>query len=197
MRFYSAIKHVLRKLQTELPSWLEYHDVDHVRDVYRMSRFIGRAEGLSEYDLKLLLTAAILHDSGFTIGSEKHEERSCEIAKEILPQYGYTHEDISRIERMIMATSIPHKPLSHIEKIICDADLDYLGREDFIERGDRLYRELQYLKVVNDRHSWNKIQEKFLLQHQYFTETAISARQSTKQAHLEQIQNEIRSYIAS
>lgn len=192
MRFFSAIKHVLNKLQAELPVWLEYHDVDHVRDVYRMARFIGKAEGLHEHDLKLLLTAAILHDSGFTKGTEKHEERSCEIARSILPAYGYSGEDISRIEKMIMATAIPHKPESLIEKIICDADLDYLGRDDFYERGDRLYRELQYLNVVKDRHSWNLIQEKFLLQHQYFTETAISARHSTKQQHLNTIQEEIR-----
>lgn len=192
MRFFGAIKHVLLKLQAELPVWLEYHDVDHVRDVYRMARFIGRAEGLSEYDLKLLLTAAILHDSGFTVGNEKHEERSCLIARDILPNFGYSDSEIARIEKMIMATSIPHRPESLIEKIICDADLDYLGREDFEERAERLFRELQYLQVVKDRHSWNLIQEKFLLQHQYFTETAISARHSTKQLHLASIQNEIR-----
>lgn len=91
-----------------------------------------------------------------------------------------------------MATSIPHRPESLIEKIICDADLDYLGREDFEERAERLFRELQYLQVVKDRHSWNLIQEKFLLQYQYFTETAISARHTAKQNHLVSIQNEIR-----
>ena len=31
------------------------------------------------------------------------------------------------------ATKIPQTPLTKLEEIICDADLDYLGREDFFE----------------------------------------------------------------
>jgi uncharacterized protein len=191
MQFFGAIRKVLIGLHKELPSTLFYHDVDHVKDVYRMTRHIGRNEGLNEHQLKLALTAAILHDSGFTIGTDIHEIRSCEIARKILPLYDYTPEDIQEIEGMIMATTIPHNPQTLSEQVICDADLDYLGRVDFAERAEKLFQELKLQGIVTDRDRWNTIQVSFLKQHRYFTNTAIEARQSMKDQHLLEIKREI------
>lgn len=191
MQFFGAIRKILIRLHSELPSTLFYHDVDHVKDVYRMTRHIGRNEGLNDHQLKLALTAAILHDSGFILGSDIHEIRSCEIARTTLPHYGYSPEDIKAIEGMIMATTIPHKPQNLSEQVICDADLDYLGRVDFAERAEKLFQELKLQGVIKDRATWNSIQVSFLNQHRYFTNTAIEARQTMKTQHLLEIQNEI------
>ncbi len=156
-----------------------------------MTRHIGRAEGLNEYHLKLALTAAAFHDSGFTLGNDIHEIRSCEIARQILPAYDYTSDEIKTIEGMILATSIPHNPTNLSEQVICDADLDYLGRIDFTERAEKLFQELKHQGIVTDRTAWNNIQVKFLRQHKYFTTTAIEARQSMKAQHLLDIQREL------
>jgi HD superfamily phosphodiesterase len=191
MKFYPAIRTIVSKLQQELPGWLTYHDYDHVRDVYRIAREIGRAEGLDEDNLKLVLTAAILHDIGFIGGPREHEKSSCDIAREILPKFEYTADQIAEIEGMIMVTSIPHKPENLMQMIMCDADLDYLGRDDFSTRAEQLYKEFIVMGIVNDRKSWNEVQVKFLNMHRYFTRTSIESRTEKKAAHLRLIQEEL------
>lgn len=191
MRYFSAITAIVRKLKEELPVWLTYHDYDHVRDVYRMAREIGRKEGLSESELRLVLTAAILHDSGFILGNDHHEQKSVAIAREMLPQFGYSPEDLDVIEGLIMSTEIPHKPSNLAQMVICDADLDYLGRDDFRKRADQLFEELKFQGIVKTRRAWNEIQVRFLNQHRYFTQTSIASRQATKDAHLAAIMREL------
>lgn len=191
MQFFRAIRYTVNRLQRELPEWLTYHTYDHVKDVYRMSRLIGRAEGLDEDELKLVLTAAILHDSGFTLGTDQHEQKSCDIAREILPRFGYKEEQIETITSLIMATAIPHKPLSLAHEVLCDADLDYLGRDDFQKGADSLFRELMYLGIVKDKRTWNNIQVKFLTQHRYFTKTSIESRLSKKAMNLASVVAEL------
>ncbi len=193
MRFFSAIRAIYFKLHEELPPWLTYHTLEHTKDVYRMARQIGIAEGLDEHELKLILTATMLHDVGFIDGTDFHEKRSCVTANKMLPQFGYSEEDIFNVVRLIMATEIPHHPGTIIEKVICDADLDYLGRPDFFELAEKLFEELKYLGVVKNRIEWNKIQVKFLHQHQYFTSTAIDSRRALKNEHLLAIMNELAS----
>ena len=191
MRFLGAIRAIYSKLHDELPSWLTYHDLAHAKDVYRMTRHIGRSEGIDNEKLKLILTAALLHDAGFITGNDQHEKRSCVIARKMLPQFEYTATDIETVERLIMATTIPHQPNTLEEKILCDADLDYLGRNDFVDRAKQLFIELKYLGIVENNLDWNKIQVKFLNQHQYFTSTAIQARMSKKNEHLKDIIREL------
>jgi uncharacterized protein len=86
--------------------------------------------------MTLLKTACLFHDIGFTISGQDHEERGCEIAEEVLPDLNYDSDQINRIKGMIMATKIPQTPNNKLEQIICDADLDYLGRDDFFSIGD-------------------------------------------------------------
>jgi hypothetical protein len=72
--------------------------------------------------------------------------------------------------------------------IICDADLDYLGRNDFYKIADTLYAELNHFGLINTKQQWNMLQEVFLVAHHYFTNTAKENRAAKKQQHLEEIQ---------
>jgi HD superfamily phosphodiesterase len=184
MQLEPAKAFILEKQKKEFPGHLRYHSVDHVMDVYTASKRIALAEGITEPDLTLLLTAALFHDSGFTIDAKNHEENSCVIAKEILPQYGYNNEQLEIICAMIMATRIPQQPKTILEKIICDADLDYLGRDDFYSIGAKLFEELKTFGVVQTHEQWNNLQVKFLEQHHFFTPTSIETRKSRKDQYL-------------
>ena len=50
---------------------------------------------------------------------------------------GTTHLGYDLFSQLILATKVPQKPKNKLEKIICDADLDYLGREDFDNISDK------------------------------------------------------------
>ena len=53
-----------------------------------------------------------------------------------------------------MATKFPQDPHNLLEEIICDADLDFLGRTDFYPIGNSLFEELQDYQLIGDLQSW-------------------------------------------
>ena len=191
MKFREAKTFILQKLKKELPKHLFYHSVEHVKDVFDATKRIAAAEGVKGHHLKLLLTAALFHDSGFLKGPKEHEKVSCDIAKKHLPSFEYTKEDINKICGMIMATRIPQSPQNHLEQILADADLDYLGRDDFFIIGNKLFEELSMYGIINDENEWNKLQKRFLESHHYFTQTSISTRQAQKDAYLKEVISKI------
>jgi len=180
---------LLDRLEKELPDFLFYHNVKHTVDVVTEVELIGWGEGCSDEEILLLKTAGLFHDAGHTIAYDNHEFYSTEIAREMLPKYNYSDEQIEKICAIIMATKLPPRPTNLLENIICDSDLDYLGRSDFIPVSNTLYEELKAQNKMGSLNDWNKIQVKFISGHQYFTETARSLREVNKQLQIERIQS--------
>ncbi len=178
---------ILDKLEKELPKSLFYHNVKHTVDVVTQAELIGFGEGVSDEELLLLKTAALFHDAGHTISYDDHEFNSTTIAREILPNYYYTQPQIDLICELIMATKLPPNPQNKLEEIICDADLDYLGRSDMIPVSNTLFMELKEQNKIGSLNDWNKLQIKFISGHQYFTYTARNLREVNKQNQIERI----------
>lgn len=188
MDFNKARNLIIDILTNKLPDNLWYHGIHHTFDVLESSITIAESEiDATEEELTMLKTAVLLHDSGFSIDATRHEECGCEIAKEILPNCGYSEPQIEAICGMIMATKIPQNPQNDLEKIICDADLDYLGREDFFEIGDTLYKELEAGGKIGDFQQWDKLQISFLTNHKYHTKFGQTYRESKKQENLQKV----------
>ena len=180
---------ILDKLEKELPDYLYYHNVKHTVDVVTEVELIGWGEGCTDEEILLLKTAGLFHDAGHIIAYDNHEFYGTELAKEMLPRYNYTSEQIEKICSIIMATKLPPKPKNLLENIICDSDLDYLGRSDFIPVSNTLYEELKAQNKMGSLNDWNKMQVKFISGHQYFTKTARSLREVNKQLQIERIQS--------
>lgn len=167
-------------LLEHLPPHLHYHSIDHIRDVVDKCKLHGEREGLDVKQLGLLQTAAWLHDIGFIWDPPNHEERGCVFTREQLPNWGFSSDEIETICGLIMATKIPQSPKTIMEQVICDADLDYLGRDDFPHISALLYKE------INEKSSlllsdWFNIQDKFFKTHHYFTRSANALRAEKKQ----------------
>jgi class 3 adenylate cyclase len=189
IQFTDMQETILDKLEKELPDYVFYHNVKHTVDVVTEVELIGWAEGCSDEEILLLKTAGLFHDTGITVSFDDHEFRGTEYAKEMLPKYGYTNEQIEKICSIIMSTKLPPKPTNLLEEIICDSDLDYLGRSDFIPVSNTLFEELKAQNKMKDLNEWNKMQVKFISGHQYFTKTARSLREVNKQLQIERIQS--------
>ncbi|NDC42115.1 MAG: phosphohydrolase [Chitinophagia bacterium] len=187
MQFEEVKQFILNKLKEELPANLTYHSLEHIKDVYTAAEQLAAMEGIAGEDLTLLLTAVLFHDSGFLIQQKDHELNSCKLVENYLPGYGFTPEQIEKIRGMIMATQIPQTPHNKLEEIICDADLDYLGRDDFFTIGNKLYDELCMYGIITSENEWNKLQVRFLEKHHYFTASAKELRQAKKDMHLASI----------
>lgn len=187
MQYERLYADIMIKLKDGLRPSLYYHGQHHTIDVLSAITLISKAENISGTDLLLLKTAALLHDSGFLVKDKDHETAGCEITRDTLPSYGYGPEQIEVVCGMIMATKIPQSPKTKLEEVICDADLDYLGRDDFYLISKSLYNELKERGAITSENEWNKLQVKFLTNHHYFTATSQHLREANKQKRIAEI----------
>ena len=178
---------ILAKLADELPKDRTYHSLEHTLDVFASVVDIAEKEGVTGEGLELLKIAALYHDVGFTEKDLDHENVGCRIARESLPGFGFSPEQVEKVCGMIQATRIPQAPRNKLARILCDADLDYLGRADFDQIGRDLFNEMRVYGVLHTERDWNELQVRFLERHRYFTATNKLHREPVKQQHLARV----------
>lgn len=191
IQYKKAEQFILKLLSEKLPEGLFYHGLHHTMDVCDAAEKLAFLEGIEGEDVFLLKTAALFHDAGFTKEYAANESIGVEMSKEILPQFGYSDKQVEIIEGLILATRVPQRPETHLQKIICDADLDYLGRDDFHPIADTLKQELMAFGKISNEKEWDQIQVKFLESHKYFTESAKKYRVPKKLIHLEEVKKRL------
>ena len=195
MDYRAAKQFILSKLRDELSDQLVYHGLHHTLDVLKMAAELCDSEGVSEHDRVLVKTAALFHDAGFVKNKHAgHEVEGCILVRDALPKFGYKPADIECICGMIMSTKIPQSPNTLLEEILCDADLDYLGRDDFFSIGETLFEELQAYHLIGDERAWNRLQVSFLHAHHFYTRTNKALREPVKRRYLEDLQDLVATY---
>lgn len=185
--YYKLRKTIIDILNSKLSKDLHYHGVHHTLDALNTCKVYLKHNSINAHDAKLLRLGVLLHDIGFTETNDEHEQKSAEIAKRLLDQYDFSNEDIDIIIGLILTTKVPQQPKTLLEKIICDVDLDYLGRSDFYAISNQLFQELKALHVLDDFDEWNKLQIRFLEAHRYHTDFAIENRQPQKEQRIEEL----------
>lgn len=193
----------IRKLVAEttfrnLPDHLFYHVPEHtLEDVLPRSIELATLENINEEAMFLLKCAVLFHDAGFEKSFTKNESIGADMADAVLPRFGVSNGQLGVIRRLIMATVVSETPGEYIqsagddilEKIICDADLDNLGRDDFFSKGDALRKELAFHGSPRTNHDWYTHQLEFLKHHKYYTEHARKSRDAGKRANIKKLEN--------
>jgi predicted metal-dependent HD superfamily phosphohydrolase len=187
----SIREHVFTMLEKEAPSSLTYHNADHTIDVARQALIIAEEEGITDkQNLFELEVAAIYHDTGLIHVYKGHEEKSCDRARRELPHYGVNTGIIENISELILATRMPQSPGNILQQIICDADLDYLGHDNYYKISENLRKEFMIYKIVENEEEWKRSRIAFLQSHSYFTKSAHSRRTQKKLNHLQRLLQE-------
>lgn len=169
---------MIGRLSRELSPHLTYHSLYHTQDdVLPAAARLGRASGLNEEEYLALTTAALFHDTGFIETYDDHEAGSITLARAILPEFGYSPGQIDRVAELITATKMPQHPTDRLQELLCDADLDLLGREDFMRLNQALLSEVRHFsnRPVTDE-SWMREQTRFIEEHRYFSPAAQALR---------------------
>ena len=193
--FEHARAYALQRLERELPTALTYHSLAHTRDdVVPATLRLAAIAGVSGEQRMLLHTAAYYHDIGFVIQRTDHEAIGARIAAETLPSFGYSPAQIEIVHGMIMATKLPQSPRNLLEQLMADADLDALGRTDFITRNQALRDELAAYGAHCDDLTWAREQLCFVGSHQYWTDAARQERGEQKRRNVELIVEMIERY---
>jgi predicted metal-dependent HD superfamily phosphohydrolase len=110
------------------------------------------------------------------------------MAGRILKLIGYQPDEIKKIQKMILATDLEREPESLIEKILCDADLDHLGREDFFELDAKIRQGRRARGIdVSDDAKWYKGTLGIIKKHRYYTESQKQKREKKKQENIKRL----------
>ena len=190
MDIHGIRNYVIRRLTEELDPQLYYHNLDHTIDVYHAVCRYCEWEGVDEYNQRCLEAAALLHDTGMLDKYLNHEEASVEIAARVLQRFGFKDKDIGIVNRLIMVTKLPQHPADLLESIMCDSDLDYLGRNDYFVHAFKLKLEWHEKNIKSTSlKEWFDIQVDFLTNHTYFTRSAKENREPMKINNLSEITN--------
>ena len=197
MQYENVYSFLMPRLEKELPAWLSYHHANHTKNVIAAAMQLAAEENIAGDDLTLLKTAALFHDAGFLQQTDGHEEISCILAREFLPDYEYSDGQVEHICRIIMATRLPQSPADHLSEILCDADLFYLGKDDYSATAEKLFQEFKKTGVVKTETEWQLKQVEFLSSHTYFTKSATRLLQEKKQDTLQQLKLKVEATLSS
>jgi predicted metal-dependent HD superfamily phosphohydrolase len=182
-------QYIRELFEDELPGTLKYHSPAHTlhptKGVAAIASKLSLKENISEGERELVVAAAYFHDTGFVREYEKNEPIAARMAGRIFKLVGYRPEEIRKIQAMILTTDLDVEPKTHLEMILCDADLDNLGRKDFMELDAKL-REGRRLRGVDvsDDASWYRGTLKFLQKHRYYTDSQQKCREKGKQENI-------------
>jgi predicted metal-dependent HD superfamily phosphohydrolase len=186
MNFAGARNYILERMKKELNPSLTYHTIGHTLDMHRSAIRLMEMEHFDDVRERLLIeTAAIYHDAGMMVSYNDHETQSVLIAGQMLPTFGYSLEDTDEVAGLILVTKLPQMPSTLPEQILCDADLDSLGREDFFIESFQLQLEWK----LNDLRQttleeWLRFEVDFFTGHTYFTKSGRALRQEQKRKNL-------------
>jgi HD superfamily phosphodiesterase len=186
-----AKKYIINRLEKELSHNLYYHGLHHTLDVYEHSLKISEREGVVEENADIISTAALYHDAGFLFRYLNNEMLAVQLVEEVLPFFGYSTKNIEIISAIILATRIDKKPQNLFEKIMCDADCDYLGRGN--DRALKISKTLHFELTQNGfsltEAQWNAVQLKFLQKHEYYTASSLKLRRPNKLKYYEYLKS--------
>jgi len=182
----------LERLERELSPELTYHNLFHTRDdVLPAVQRLSAMSGIEGCEAQLLEVAAVYHDLGFVLQRQEHERIGAELTAEALPGFGFSQAQVAAIQGMIMATQLPQSPQTPLEEILADADMDVLGREDFLTRNEALRAEMATSGVSMGREQWIRSQLKVLENHRYFSAAAQSLRENRKRKNIKAMEERL------
>jgi len=168
---------------------LPYHNWKHTENVFNAAMLIAENEKLelNEDQKQNLQIAALFHDLGYIESPKDHEEVSAKMAEEFLANKEVSESNLQEIKRLILATKLGHHPTDELEKIIMDADLSHLGREDYLETtykylGDEVSK--MWKPDMSDK-DWAESCFSFINTHKYLTAFARKKFGSVKKKNLE------------
>ena len=190
-KYITLKEQVLDLLKTKLPENLHYHGVDHTLRAIDVAEDYIDHHILGVHEAQILRLAVLLHDIGYTETSMNHEEAGARIAKEMMTDLDFTYLQTKVVCDLIRATKVPQRPTNQLERIICDIDLDYLGREDYMEISELLFKELYENEMIDSRDEWTKMQIDFLENHKYHTFFGRTERQPVKEKWLERLRSSL------
>lgn len=180
---------VLKLFKEKLPNSYIYHNYNHTNRVVKSTKELIENSQLNVKEEEALILAAWLHDVGYTVKFEGHEEESVKIAKDFLTGKNVDQETLKMVEDCILATKFNRDPEGKLQYIIKDADSSHLAKDYFLDTSEFLRQELQLLNIKNySAAEWLDENIKlFTEKHRFFTDYASIQWKPSKDKNLSEL----------
>ena len=165
---------------------LHFHRKELFNRVCHQTELLGRSKNISDDDMLLALAAANLLYAGLSETYENFENRSAEIARNILPEFGFDAHQTERVSNLIVATKEPLLPQNNLEAILIDARMEFLGRVNYVTQIKLLYLEVKNMTKDFSKEKFIRKQKSLIKEFDFFT---IAARRLREIGADEQIKN--------
>lgn len=162
---------VLKMFDEEAPPNLYFHNSSMVKNICNQVELLSRAEKLSDEEFINLKLSAVFLLTGYITDYEKPMEAALRLVEEILPQFGFTRENVETTCKIISNSFLDYRN-SLVDNILHDARYDYLGRLDYRKLTDKLLRERTEYGKHSDMKTWINSRIKQLTDHEFVTNTA-------------------------
>ncbi|MBX9583055.1 MAG: hypothetical protein K2X87_22340 [Gemmataceae bacterium] len=153
-----------------------YHNLEHVADMLRVvSRLVGLAD-----DPSALQLAVWFHDAVYDPRARDNEDRSAELAADLLGPVGVPRSDLERVGRLVRATAhlAGSEPAGDRETaVLLDADLAILGAspERYQRYAAAIRREYAWVPDADYRAGRARVIEHFLARPRLFRTDLMAA----------------------
>jgi len=189
----TKIENYISKLYNENnPPENVYHNLFHTQKVVQITKEICNYIKIDSENREVLTIAAWFHDLGHIFTWEGHEDISIKFAKKFLINNNYNSTKIEKICNCIYVTKLDVKPNNYLEQIICDADLSYLGSDDFFKRSNLLRKEMEVRKkILFSDIQWLKLNKEFIEGQEFYTDYGKKKLDKIKKINLDKINSQL------
>lgn len=177
---------IFQLFKDKLSSEYIYHDYLHTLRVVSALNELIKGENISEPDATELRLAGWFHDSGYVLGSDNHEERSCEVFKGFISENNIQEVNVDLVCRLILSTKCGHQPENILEMCMRDADFYHFTLDNYPQVCGLLKNEVETIKKTQFSDiDWGMQNLKMLSKlHYYFTDYAKEHWQPKKEQNI-------------
>jgi hypothetical protein len=173
MNYDQILKDTKRYVTTFITSTananLVYHNKMHIEDVVSAATKIAHHYHLSENDFFTIIAAVRFNNLGFYLDYAFHQGKAAEEASAFFEKKGVDQITVNAITECILSTYSMY-PQTLLQKIVCDAEMFYLGTTNF-RKQNKLQRK-EY-RAMNDaeisKEEWRLKTIKMISSHNFQT----------------------------
>ena len=184
--FSKADQFVLELFKEKLPNSYLYHNYNHTVRVVKSTKEIIENSQINVKQKEALILAAWLHDTGYTVTRDGHEEASVEIAKEYMAKEDIDAETQELVVQLIASTKMGVEPQNDLERILKDADNSHFAKDYYAQTSEFLRQELLLTETKKfSPAEWREENiQMFTHKHKFYTDYAARNWKSQKDENL-------------
>ena len=178
----------LEYLGKHLDKHYTYHNVGHTLEVCSAVKLFAENSNLASDVYYALRIAAVFHDFGYLESSSDNEKLALPYIEDFGRRWNIAGDILRAAYNMVLETVFPYQPASLAGQILCDADVEYIGRDSFLKKAELFRRDLAGEGMVFTEREWWKFELNFLQSNMFFSPACRSLRDAGRLRNLEKVE---------